>query len=165
LRVGGSQTKADCHASRHRFMRRSIGTNHPIRSPRLTWSETSSKRARLAKDSESCETVSIAESAQCSLIRCPAQLVSRDQTSLYAKVEIFLSGNSRKFSDHGPTMGFDDLPADERNARLHCLVRAHVPKPLSEVRRRFRSPLVRAFLFSRPVIAAQETSVFESSLQ
>jgi len=33
----------------------------------LTWSETSSKSARPAKDFESWETVSIAESAQCSL--------------------------------------------------------------------------------------------------
>jgi hypothetical protein len=29
-----------------------------------------------AKDFESCETVSIAESAQCPLVRCPAQLVT-----------------------------------------------------------------------------------------
>jgi hypothetical protein len=57
--------------------------------PRLTWSDTSSKSARPAKDFESCETVSIAESAQCCLVRCPAQLVSRDQTSLYSKIEIF----------------------------------------------------------------------------
>jgi hypothetical protein len=56
----------------------------------LTWSETSSKSARPAKDFESCETVSIAESAQCSLVRCPAQLVSRDQTSLHAKIDIFI---------------------------------------------------------------------------
>src|SRR5205809_6019867 len=59
-----------------------LGPTNPIRSPRLTWSETSSKIARPAKDFESCETVSIAESAQCPLIRRPAQLVSRDQTSL-----------------------------------------------------------------------------------
>jgi hypothetical protein len=39
----------------------------------LTWSETSSKSARPANDFESCETVSIAESAQCPLVRCPAQ--------------------------------------------------------------------------------------------
>ena len=32
--------------------------------------------ARPAKDFESCETVSIAESAQCLLARCPAQLVT-----------------------------------------------------------------------------------------
>ena len=36
----------------------------PIRSPRLTWSDTSSKSTRPTKDFESCETVSIAESAQ-----------------------------------------------------------------------------------------------------
>ena len=36
---------------------------NPIRSPRLTWSETSSKSARQSKDFESRETVSIAESA------------------------------------------------------------------------------------------------------
>jgi hypothetical protein len=60
-----------------------------IRSPRLTWSDTSSKSARPAKDFESCETVSIAESAQCSLVRRPAQLLSRDQTSLYSKIDIF----------------------------------------------------------------------------
>jgi hypothetical protein len=50
-----------------------LGPTNPIRSPRLTWSDTSSKSARLAKDFESWETVSIAESAQCSLVRCPAQ--------------------------------------------------------------------------------------------
>src|SRR5437879_12795113 len=53
---------------------------------RLTWSETSSKSARPAKDFESCETVSIAESAQCSLVRCPAQLVSHEQTPLYPRI-------------------------------------------------------------------------------
>jgi hypothetical protein len=52
-----------------------LGSTNPIRSPRLTWSDTSSKSARPAKDFESCETVSIAESAQCPLVRCPAQLV------------------------------------------------------------------------------------------
>ena len=39
--------------------------DHPFAEARLTWSETSSKSARPAKDFESCETVSIAESAQC----------------------------------------------------------------------------------------------------
>src|SRR5438876_10067310 len=52
------------------------------RTPRLTWSGTSSKSARPANDFESCETVSIAESAQCPLVRCPAQLVSREQALL-----------------------------------------------------------------------------------
>src|SRR5437016_3983744 len=37
---------------------------------------TSSKSARPAKDFEGCETVSTAESAQCPLDRCPAQLVT-----------------------------------------------------------------------------------------
>jgi hypothetical protein len=32
--------------------------------------------------------VSIAESAQCSLVRCPAQPLSREQTSLYPKSNI-----------------------------------------------------------------------------
>src|SRR5256885_5483417 len=50
-----------------------LGPTNPIRSPRLTWSETSSKSARPAKDFESCETVSITESAQCPLVPCPAQ--------------------------------------------------------------------------------------------
>src|SRR2546429_8315449 len=36
------------------------------------------------QDFESCQTVSIAESAQCLLVGWPAQLVLRDQTSLYA---------------------------------------------------------------------------------
>src|SRR4029077_6510742 len=44
-----------------------------VRSPRLTWKDTSSKSVRPAKGFESCETVSIAESAQCPLVRCPAQ--------------------------------------------------------------------------------------------
>jgi hypothetical protein len=52
-----------------------LGPTKPIRSPRLTWSETSSKSARPAKDFESWETVSITESAQCSLVRRPAQLL------------------------------------------------------------------------------------------
>src|SRR5256885_4077397 len=47
----------------------------PIGRPRLTWSGTSSKSARPANDFESCETVSIAESAQCPLVRPPAQLL------------------------------------------------------------------------------------------
>src|SRR5438270_492143 len=54
-----------------------FGPTNPIRSPRLTWSDTSSKSARPAKDFESCETVSITESAQCSLVRRPAQLALR----------------------------------------------------------------------------------------
>jgi hypothetical protein len=53
----------------------------------LTWSETSSKSAQPAKDFESWETVSIAESAQCPLVRCPAQLPSREQRSLYATID------------------------------------------------------------------------------
>jgi len=38
----------------------------------------SSKSARPAKDFESWETVSIAESAQCPLVRCPARLVNHE---------------------------------------------------------------------------------------
>ena len=56
---------------------------NPIRSPRLTWSDASSKSGRPAKDFESCEMVSIAESAQCLLVRCPAQLVNHESTSLH----------------------------------------------------------------------------------
>ena len=48
-----------------------FGPTNPTRSPRLTWSDTSSKSARPAKDFGSWETVSIAESAQCPLVRCP----------------------------------------------------------------------------------------------
>src|SRR5438094_1340209 len=59
-----------------------LGPTNPIRSPRLTWSDTSSKSARPAKDFESCETVSIPESAQCSLVRCPAQLVNHESTRM-----------------------------------------------------------------------------------
>ena len=44
--------------------------------PKKTWSETSSKSARPAKDFESCETVSVAESAQCSLVQRLAQLLA-----------------------------------------------------------------------------------------
>jgi hypothetical protein len=56
----------------------------------LIWSDTSSKSARPAKDFESCETVNIAESAQCPLVRRPAQLPLRDQTSFYARLGIFI---------------------------------------------------------------------------
>ena len=63
--------------------------NHPLAAARLTWSETSSKSARSTKDFESCETVSIAENAQWPLVRCPAQLVSYNQTSPYAGIDIF----------------------------------------------------------------------------
>src|SRR5256714_14765281 len=72
-----------------------LGPTNPIRSPRLTWSETSLKSARPAKDFESCETVSIAESAQCCLVRCPAQLPPRDQTSFYPRTDIFISAQQR----------------------------------------------------------------------
>src|ERR1700738_2452573 len=54
-----------------------FGPTNPIRLPRLTCSETSSKSARPAKDFESCETVSITESAQCSPLARFAQLLSR----------------------------------------------------------------------------------------
>src|SRR5437762_3409898 len=50
---------------------------------RLTSRDTSSKSARRAKDFESGETVSIAESAPCLLVRCLAQLVNREPTSLH----------------------------------------------------------------------------------
>jgi len=50
--------------------------------------ETSSKSAWPAKDFESCETVRIAESAQCCLVRCPAQLASHAQPALYAKSDV-----------------------------------------------------------------------------
>src|SRR5437660_710707 len=63
-----------------------IFQTNPIRSPRLTWSDTSSKSARPAKDFESWETVSIAESAQCCLVRRLAQLLSREQTSPYLRI-------------------------------------------------------------------------------
>src|SRR5438128_8114587 len=53
-----------------------LGPTNPIRSPRLTWSDTSSKSARPAKDFESCETASIAESAQCCLVQRLAQLLA-----------------------------------------------------------------------------------------
>jgi len=55
----------------------------------LTWSETLSKSAWPAKDFESWKTVSIAESAQCSLVRCQRNSLSRDQTSLYTKIDTF----------------------------------------------------------------------------
>src|SRR5207248_8403529 len=55
--------------------------DHPLAAARLTWSDTLSKSARPAKDFESCETVSIAESAQCCLVRCPAQRLSRRKSN------------------------------------------------------------------------------------
>ena len=48
---------------------------------------TSSKSARPAKDFESCETVSIAESAQCPLVRCPAQLVNHESRKGISEIE------------------------------------------------------------------------------
>src|SRR2546429_1549918 len=59
-----------------------LGPTNPIRSPRLTWSDTSSKSARPAKDFESCETVSIAESAKCSLVQRPAQPLNHEWTPM-----------------------------------------------------------------------------------
>src|SRR6266542_3418890 len=58
-----------------------LGPTNLIRSPRLTWSETSSNSARPAKDFESCETVSIAESAQFPPVRCPAQPLLRRKSN------------------------------------------------------------------------------------
>jgi hypothetical protein len=43
--------------------------------------------ARPAKDFESCETVSIAESAQCPLVRCPAQLVNHESRKGISEIE------------------------------------------------------------------------------
>src|SRR5205823_7108768 len=75
-----------------------LGPTNPIRSPRLTWSETSSKSARPAKDFESCETVSIPESAQCSLVRRPAQLsvASLCHADAAAETEAFLDRSQAK---------------------------------------------------------------------
>src|SRR5437867_11003540 len=47
--------------------------DHPLAAARLTWSDTSSKSGRPAKDFESWETVSITQSAQCSLVQRLAQ--------------------------------------------------------------------------------------------
>ncbi len=58
--------------------------DHPLAAARLTWSEMSSKSARPAKDFESWETVSIAERAQFFLVRCRAQLPSRERHRLIA---------------------------------------------------------------------------------
>src|SRR6266496_244345 len=65
-----------------------LGPTNPIRSPRLTWSDTSSKSARPAKDFESWETVSIAESAQCPLVRCLAQLLALNFYTTPARLEL-----------------------------------------------------------------------------
>src|SRR5438874_13653118 len=54
---------------------------------RLTWSDTSSKSARPAKDFESGETVSIAGSAQCPLVRCPTQLVNHESRNGISEIE------------------------------------------------------------------------------
>src|SRR5437764_6047382 len=84
-----------------------LGPINPIRSPRLTWSDTSSKSARPAKDFESCETVSIAESAQCCLVRWPAQLVNHesrkgisDIEGKAARVAASESGSRTSFNQH-----------------------------------------------------------------
>src|SRR5205807_2736740 len=55
----------------------------------------SSKSARPAKDFESCETVSIAENAQCPLVRCAAQ------PSLACHAIAFGGGGSRRKSNEG----------------------------------------------------------------
>src|SRR5205823_12218393 len=87
-----------------------LGPTNPIRSPRLTWSDTSSKSARPAKDFESCETVSIAESAQCSLVRRLAQLVNHewrkgisDIEGKAARVAASESGGRTSFNQHERT--------------------------------------------------------------
>src|SRR5436853_1245958 len=68
----------------------------PIGRPRLTWSGTSSTSARPANDFESCETVSIAESAQCPLVQCPAQLVNHQSTRMNTNRRCSAGGVSRK---------------------------------------------------------------------
>jgi hypothetical protein len=90
-----------------------------------TWSDTSSKSARPAKDFESCETVSIAESAQCPLVRCSAQLVSRDQTSLYTKIDIFIRahGNGNRSGAQSKTnvkCPDTTLPQEVREASINA---------------------------------------------
>jgi len=50
--------------------------DHPLAAARLTWSETSLKSARPAKDFERCETVSIAKARSVPSFRCAAQLVT-----------------------------------------------------------------------------------------
>jgi len=59
----------------------SLSPTVPGSKPKKTLDQTrdvwSSKSGRPAKDFESCETVSIAESARYPLVRCPAQLVTR----------------------------------------------------------------------------------------
>src|SRR5213080_3067911 len=84
-----------------------LGPTNPIRSPRLTWSETSSNSARPAKDFESCETVSITESAQCSLVRCPAQLVNHESTRMDTNHEM----NPSVSGEHRPLACWRWLPA------------------------------------------------------
>src|SRR6266536_4713819 len=72
----GDRTNQDkhryrCDCQNGNFRKIFPGPTNPIRSPRLAWSDTSSKSARPAKDFESCETVSIAESAQFPLCSMP----------------------------------------------------------------------------------------------
>src|SRR6266496_3393064 len=84
-----------------------LGPTNPIRSPRLTWSDTSSKSARPANDFESCETVSITESAKCSLVQRLAQLVNHewrkgisDIEGKAARVAASESGGRTSFNQH-----------------------------------------------------------------
>jgi hypothetical protein len=86
-----------------------------MRSPRLSWSDTSSKSARPAKDFESWETVSIAESAQCPLVRRPAQLLSRQQISLYAKVGVNRFATRARCGDRG---GNENVRVHRKSARF-----------------------------------------------
>src|SRR5205823_1060700 len=66
-----------------------LGPTNPIRSPRLTWSDTSSKSARPAKDFESCETVSITEARSVPLFyaRRNSSLLPRRSLALRRKLQ------------------------------------------------------------------------------
>jgi len=53
--------------------------DNPITATDLEWDVV---EEHPAKDFEGCETVSIAENAQCSLVECPAQLVNHEPTRI-----------------------------------------------------------------------------------
>ncbi len=83
-----------------------------IRSPRLTWNDTSSKSARPAKDFESCETVSITESAQCPLVRCAAARLVNHELTLLRKATARQARMNTKVVAAGADRGLDNWALD-----------------------------------------------------
>src|SRR5437764_545941 len=81
--------------------------DHPLAAARLTWSDTSSKSARPAKDFESWETVSITEARSVPSFDVQRNFLNDESTRMDTNREMKLSASG----EHRPLACWRRLPA------------------------------------------------------